>query len=86
MSDWIYIQPYGNYILLNDLHFQDFTTQIIGTGYRYFHGVIDFQGYSMHQYTQKSDGTANTNYYRLYRIEEDAVLKNLVVEATNRSR
>lgn len=81
LSDWLYIQPYGNYILLNDLHFQDFTTQIIGTGYRYFHGVIDFQGYSMHQYTQKSDGTANDYYYRIHRIEEDAVLKNLVVEA-----
>ena len=80
VTDWLFIQPYGNYILLNDLDFQDFTARILGEGYRYFHGVIDFQGYSVHQYTEKTDGTANTSYYRINRIEEDAVLKNLVLD------
>ncbi len=79
-TDWLFIQPYGNYILLNDLDFQDFTTRILGEGYRYFHGVIDFQGYTIRQYSEKTDGTANTSYHRINRIEEDAVLKNLVLD------
>ena len=80
LGDWDKIQPYGNYILLNDLDFQNYTTRRIGVGYRYFHGVIDFQGYTMKQATAKTDGTSNTAYYRIYRIESDAVLKNLVLD------
>lgn len=79
-NDWVYMQPYGNYILLNDLNFQDFTDRRLGSGYRYFHGTIDFQGYKVSQYTQKTDSTQNTTYYRFYRIETDAVLKNLVLD------
>lgn len=79
-SDWYLIQPYGNYIMLNDIDFTNYTSQIIGNGYRYFHGVIDFQGYKMTQSTAKTDGTSNTTYYRIYRIETDAVLKNLVLD------
>ena len=79
-NEWAYMQPYGNYILLNDLNFQDFTDRRLGSGYRYFHGTIDFQGYRVKQYTEKSDGSANTAYYRFYRIETDAVLKNLVLD------
>ena len=79
-NDWVRIQPYGNYILLNDLDFQNFTDRRIGNGYRYFHGVIDFQGYTVKQATAKTDGTSNTYYYRIQRIENDAVLKNLVLD------
>ena len=80
LGDWDKIQPYGHYILLNDLDFQNFTNRRIGVGYRYFHGVIDFQGYTMKQATAKTDGSPNTYYYRMYRIENDAVLKNLVLD------
>ena len=81
LTDWLFIQPYGHYILLNDLDFRDFSGRILGEGYRYFHGVIDFQGYAVNQYSENSDGTANGSYYRITRIEEDAVLKNLVINA-----
>ena len=80
LGEWDKIQPYGHYILLNDLDFQNFTNRRIGVGYRYFHGVIDFQGYTMKQATAKTDGSSNTAYYRIYRIESDAVLKNLVLD------
>lgn len=80
LSEWSLIQPHGNYILLNDLNFQNYTDQRIGEGYRYFYGTIDFQGYTLHQYTAKSDGTSNTDYYRFRRIETSAVLKNLVLD------
>lgn len=79
-NDWYYIQPYGNYIFLNDIDFTNYTDRRIGDGYRYFHGVIDFQGYRVRQSTQKTDGSINSNYYRIYRIETDAVLKNLVLD------
>ena len=80
LDDWVFIQPYGHYILLNDLNFQDFTDQRIGSGYRYFHGEIDFQGYSLHLYSQKTNGSNNTAFYRFNRLESDAVLKNLVLD------
>ena len=72
LNDWSYIQPNGNYIVLNDLDFKGYSYQALGWGYRYFYGMIDFQGYTVDLYT-------NTNYTRIGRIEKTGVLKNLVM-------
>lgn len=77
-SDWSFIQPRGNYILLNDLSFKDYTAQIIGFTYRYFYGSIDFQGYTMSLYTSSDAGATTTR--RIGRVESTGVLKNLVLD------
>ena len=71
-NDWALMQPYGNYIVLNDLDFEGFTAQTLGWGQKLFHGMIDFQGYSATVYTK-------TNYQRFGRIEQDATIKNMVL-------
>ena len=78
-NDWAAIEPYGRYIVLNDLDFQNYTDQRLGWGNRYFYGTIDFQGYTAHLATAKTDGSAN-NYIRMYRIENSAVIKNVVFD------
>ena len=67
------MQPHGNYIILNDLDFKDYTYQALGWGYRYFYGKIDFQGYSATLYSK----TGNTQ--RLGTIEKTGILKNVVL-------
>ncbi|MDD6272450.1 MAG: hypothetical protein PUA90_02885, partial [bacterium] len=80
-NDWRYIQPYGKYIVLNDIDFTDYLDQRLGWGYRYFHGMIDFQGYKMIVYSSNStDDTPLTQFRRINRIEKDAIIKNLVLE------
>ncbi len=71
-NDWAFIQPYGNYIILNDLDFRNYTLQTLGWGYHYFYGMIDFQGYSADVYSDKS-------FQKIGRIEKSGVLKNLVI-------
>lgn len=79
-DDWAIIEPYGRYIVLNDLDFQNYTDQRLGWGNRYFYGTIDFQGYTAHLATAKTDGSSNTKYVRMYRIENSAVIKNAVFD------
>ena len=76
LNDWYFIQPRGNYILLNDLSFKNYLEERTGYGYRYFYGTIDFQGYTMSTYS--IDG--NNILDKIYRIEKSAVLKNLVLD------
>lgn len=76
LNDWYYIQPRGNYILLNDLSFKGYTEERASYGYRYFYGTIDFQGYTMSTYS--IDG--NNLLDKIYRTEKSAVLKNLVLD------
>lgn len=71
-NDWALMQPYGNYIILNDLDFNGFTNQNLGWGPKHFHGQIDFQGYSATLYSKN-------NYSRLGVIQKDAVVKNVVL-------
>jgi hypothetical protein len=78
-DDWYYLQPRGNYIVLNDIDFLNYTDQRLGWGYRYFYGTIDFQGYTMKIYSTKSDGT-NADWRRINRIESSAVIKNIVLD------
>lgn len=80
-NDWRFIQPYGNYIVLNDIDFTDYTDQRLGWGYRYFHGMIDFQGYKMKVTTSNTvDGSSLTQFRRINRLEKDASIKNLVLD------
>ena len=73
-NEWAYLQPKGNYIVLNNLDFKDFTVQKIGWGTRFFSGTIDFQGYSAILYSD------SIYFQKIGRIEKDGVLKNLVLE------
>lgn len=76
LDDWYYIQPRGNYIVLNDLSFKDYTGENTGYGYRYFYGTIDFQGYTMSTYSKDGSNLLD----KIYRIQKSAVLKNLVLD------
>ncbi len=73
IEEWSRIQPYGNYIVLNDLDFKGYNEQTWSYGNRYFYGSIDFQGYAANIYT--SDDT----FQRIGRLEKSASLKNLVL-------
>ena len=72
-DDWAYMQPNGNYMVLNDIDFYNFNLQALGWGYKYFYGMIDFQGYSANVYSN------NTSFQKLGRIEKSGVLKNMVL-------
>lgn len=76
LNDWYYIQPRGNYILLNDLSFKDYREERTSYGYRYFYGSIDFQGYTMSTYSMDGAGLLD----KFYRIEKSAILRNLVLD------
>lgn len=76
LNDWYFIQPRGNYILLNDLSFKDYREERTSYGYRYFYGTVDFQGYTMSTYSMDGVGLLD----KFYRIEKSAVLKNLVLD------
>lgn len=76
INDWAFIQPRGNYILLNDLSFENIHIRKVSWGYRYFYGTIDFQGYTISLYANSDSETLRV----FERIEQSAVLKNLVLD------
>ncbi len=80
VQDWIFIQPRGHYILLNDLSLEKYAGERIGYGYRYFYGEIDFQGHTLSTYSSATNSNDTNGLAVIYRIEESAVLKNLVLE------
>lgn len=73
-NEFRWIQPYGNYVVLNDI---DFGTQTYYLGYDYnkFNGTVDFQGYTMKL------NTSSVSYQRkFYQTGPSAVIKNVVLE------
>ena len=74
-DDWAFIQPHGKYIANNDIDLTNYTDQILGFGYRYFYGTIDFQGYKV---TVNTAPTAA--FSKIGRVEKTAVIKNLVLD------
>ena len=72
-NDWTYMQPYGNYIVLNDIDFKGYTNQSLGWGYKYFYGQLDFQGYKAILYSKD-------NYSRIGTMAKSSVIKNLVLD------
>lgn len=73
-NEFRWIQPYGNYVVLNDI---DFGTQSYYLGYEYnkFNGMVDFQGYTM-----KLNTSAVSYQRKFYHMGTEAVLKNVVLE------
>ena len=80
VNDWLFIQPRGHYILLNDLSLAKYSGERIGYGYRYFYGEIDFQGHTLSTYSSSATSSDTNGLAIIYRIEESAVIKNLVLE------
>ncbi len=76
LDDIYYMQPKGNYILLNDLSMKGYTAERVGWGYRYFYGTIDFQGYTVSTYAS----TESEGLEFMGRVEKSGVLKNLVLD------
>lgn len=72
-DDWAFMQPKGNYLIHNDLTFDDYNLQALGFGYRYFYGTIDGQGHTLNLHT------SNENYTRIGRVEKEGIIKNLVL-------
>ena len=76
LNDWAFIQPRGNYILLNDLSFEGYNVKKVSWGYRYFYGSIDFQGYTISLYANSDSETLRV----FDRIEQTGLLKNVVLD------
>lgn len=76
LQDWAFIQPRGNYILLNNLSFENSNIKKVSWGYRYFYGSIDFQGYTISLYANSDNETLRV----FDRVEQTGVLKNLVLD------
>lgn len=79
IEDWAFIQPRGHYILLNDLSFEKYYGERIGYGYRYFYGVIDFQGHSVSTYSTATNSSDTNGLAIIGRVERTGVLKNMVL-------
>ena len=73
-NEFKWIQPYGNYVVLNDIDFGT-TTYYIGYDYNRINGTIDFQGYTMTIQTDVYD-----NMRKIYYMGKEGVIKNLVLD------
>lgn len=80
LDEWSYIQPYGSYIILNDLNFIGNTTQTLGHGSRYFYGTLDFQGYRAITNTGTLNNSSAVVYRKIGRLGAGGVIKNMVLE------
>lgn len=80
IQDWAFVQPKGHYILLNDLSFEKYYGERLGYGYRYFYGVIDFQGHTVSTYSTATNSSDTNGLAILGRVEKTGVLKNLVLD------
>ena len=74
LNDFLKIQPYGEYIVLEDLDFSG----VSGSNYRFgntspeFEGKVDFNGKTITR-------DASTNNPLFYSVEENAILENIVL-------
>lgn len=73
-NEFRWIQPYGNYVVLNDIDFSGYT-YYHGYDYNKFNGTVDFQGYTMSVYS-----TAVAQLRKFYQTGSSSVLKNLVLD------
>ncbi len=73
-NEFRWIQPYGNYVVLNDIEFGK-NTYCLGNELNKFNGLVDFQGYTM------SVQTYEYSYMRKFcHIGNYGVLRNLVLD------
>ena len=77
------IQPYGNYILLNDI---DLTSANQPGEFTYgspnisFYGSIDFNGKTIKKDTYSLTKKKETTSYMFYKLDQKAKLKNIVID------
>ena len=77
------IQPYGNYILLNDI---DLTNETTPSEYTFgnpnisFYGTIDFNGKTIKKNTYSIAREEENTSYIFYKLENTATLKNVVID------
>ena len=77
VEEYLKIQPEGEYIILNDLELNGKDSQYrFGTSDFGFNGTLDFNGHTITIHTKKHNGSQPL----FYRIEEQGVLKNLVLD------
>ncbi len=77
VEEYLKIQPEGEYIILNDLELNGKDSQYrFGTSDFGFNGTLDFNGHTITIHTKKHNGSQAL----FYRIEEQGVLKNLVLD------
>ena len=77
------IQPYGNYILLNDIDLTDAKTTsefTFGNPNISFYGSIDFNGKTVKKDTYSLTRGKETTSYIFYNIDKKATLKNAVLD------
>ena len=77
VEEYLKIQPEGEYIILNDLELNGKDSQYrFGTSDFGFNGTLDFNGHTITIHTKKHNGSQPL----FHRIEEQGVLKNLVLD------
>lgn len=77
------IQPYGNYILLNDIDLTQAQTTgefTFGNPNISFYGSIDFNGKTIKKDTYSLSKDKETTSYIFYKIDEKANMKNIVID------
>ena len=83
VEDYKEIQPYGNYIVLNDLDLTDASTTsefTFGNAKIHFYGSINFNGKTIKKDTYSLTRKKETTSYMFYKLEEKASIKNLVID------
>lgn len=82
-EEFLEIQPYGNYIILNDIDLTGATTAgefTFGSPNIAFYGSIDFNGNTIKKDTYSLATRKETTSYLFYELEETASLKNIVID------
>ena len=77
------IQPYGNYILLNNIDLSNASSTsefTFGNPNIAFYGSIDFNGKTVKKDTYSLEKGRETTSYIFYKIDEKANLKNIVID------
>ena len=77
------IQPYGSYILLNDIDLTNAGTTsefTFGNSNISFYGNIDFNGKTIKKDTYSLTKQKDTTSYIFYKLDEKANLKNIVID------
>ena len=83
IEDFKKIQPYGNYILLDDIDLTNANTTsefTFGNPNISFYGSIDFNGKTIKKDTYSLDKGKDTTSYIFYKIDEKAEIKNIVID------
>lgn len=83
VDDFKKIQPFGSYILLNDIALTDAGTTsefTFGNPNISFYGNIDFNGKTIKKDTYSLTKQKDTTSYIFYKLDEKANLKNIVID------